>query len=264
MLEHTDDIVSGIKLIMKYLDLKKCYIGIENNKPDAIAKMRDAVKDIPGAEVTELRSTYPQGAERVLIHETAGKTLNAGELPASVGCILSNVTTILKIGEYFRTGMPMISRTVTVAGDAITKPENVNTLIGTKYYDLAEFCGGYKAEPKKIIAGGPMMGKAQSSDGGVVVKNTGSVLFFDEKQAEISDPTACINCGRCVEVCPGRVMPSKLADYAEHGNEEAFLAHHGMECCECGCCSYICPAKRPLTQMIKSMRKMVLASRKKK
>lgn len=246
MLEHTDNIVSGIKLIMKYLDLKKCYIGIENNKPDAIAKMRDAVKDIPGAEVTELRSTYPQGAERVLIHETAGKTLNAGELPASVGCILSNVTTILKIGEYFRTGMPMISRTVTVAGDAIAKPENVDTLIGTKYYDLAEFCGGYKTEPKKIIAGGPMMGKAQSSDGGVVVKNTGSVLFFDEKQAAISEPTACINCGRCHRACPIGLMPKEYAKAFKAGDAQRLKDLKIMECMTCGSCSYVCPAKKPL------------------
>ena len=263
MLEHTDDIVSGIKLIMKYLDLKKCYIGIENNKPDAIAKMRDAVKDIPGAEVTELRSTYPQGAERVLIHETAGKTLNAGELPASVGCILSNVTTILKIGEYFRTGMPMISRTVTVAGDAIAKPANVNTLIGTKYYDLAEFCGGYKAEPKKIIAGGPMMGKAMFSLDVPAVKGLSALLCMTHDEVQDWKPSACIRCGRCVDVCPGRIVPSDLAKYAEHGNIDAFLKHDGMECCECGCCSYVCPAKRHLTQTIAGTRKNILASKKK-
>ena len=156
---------------MKYLGLTKCYVGIENNKPDAIAKMREALKDISQAEVVELRSTYPQGAEQSpRSTKRPGKTLKAGQLPASVGCILSNVTTIMTLGEYFRTGMPLVKRTVTVAGDAIVSPSNVVAPVGTKYYDLAEFCGGYKSAPKKIIAGGPMMGKAQNSDGGVLVK----------------------------------------------------------------------------------------------
>ena len=158
MLERTEDIVSGIELTMKYLGLKKCYVGIESNKPDAIEKLGNALKNVKGAEITELRSTYPQGAERVLIHETAGKTLKAGQLPASVGCILSNVTTIMALGEYFRTGMPLVKRTVTVAGNAVATPSNIVVPIGTKYYDLANACGGYKVSPKKIIAGGPMMG----------------------------------------------------------------------------------------------------------
>ncbi len=246
MLEHTDDIISGIRLTMKYLGLTKCYVGIENNKPDAIAKMREALKDISQAEVVELRSTYPQGAERVLIHETAGKTLKAGQLPASVGCILSNVTTIMTLGEYFRTGMPLVKRTVTVAGDAITSPSNVVAPVGTKYYDLAEFCGGYKSAPKKIIAGGPMMGKAQNSDGGVLVKNTGAVLFFDEKQAKMSEPTPCINCGRCYRGCPVGLMPKEFAKAFEAGDLERLKNLKIMECMSCGSCSYVCPAKKPL------------------
>lgn len=246
MLEHTDDIISGIRLTMKYLGLTKCYVGIENNKPDAIAKMREALKDISQAEVVELRSTYPQGAERVLIHETAGKTLKAGQLPASVGCILSNVTTIMTLGEYFRTGMPLVKRTVTVAGDAIVSPSNVVAPVGTKYYDLAEFCGGYKSAPKKIIAGGPMMGKAQNSDGGVLVKNTGAVLFFDEKQAKMSEPTPCINCGRCYRGCPVGLMPKEFAKAFEAGDLERLKNLKIMECMSCGSCSYVCPAKKPL------------------
>lgn len=246
MLEHTDDIISGIRLTMKYLGLTKCYVGIENNKPDAIAKMREALKDISQAEVVELRSTYPQGAERVLIHETAGKTLKAGQLPASVGCILSNVTTIMTLGEYFRTGMPLVKRTVTIAGDAITSPSNVVAPVGTKYYDLAEFCGGYKSAPKKIIAGGPMMGKAQNSDGGVLVKNTGAVLFFDEKQAKMSEPTPCINCGRCYRGCPVGLMPKEFAKAFEAGDLERLKNLKIMECMSCGSCSYVCPAKKPL------------------
>lgn len=246
MLERTDDIVSGIKLIMKYLDISTCYIGIENNKPDAILKIKKAVADLPGVKVTELRSTYPQGAERVLIHETAGKTLHAGELPASVGCILSNVTTIMVIGEYFRTGMPLVKRNLTVAGDAVTNPGNIIAPIGTKYYDLIEFCGGYKSEPKKIIAGGPMMGRAQANDGSVVVKNTGAALFFDEKQAAASRPTNCINCGRCHRACPIGLMPKEYAKAYKKGDAQRLKDLKIMECMNCGSCSYVCPAKLSL------------------
>jgi electron transport complex protein RnfC len=182
----------------------------------------------------------------VLIHETAGKTLNAGELPSSVGCILSNVTTILKIGEYFRTGMPLVSRTLTVAGDAVNNPGNVTVPIGTKYYDLVEFCGGYRETPRKIIAGGPMMGKAQNSDGSVVVKNTGAVLFFDEKQAAETEPTPCINCGRCHRACPIGLMPKEYAKAFKVGDAQRLKDLKVMECMTCGSCSYVCPAKKPL------------------
>ncbi len=246
MLEHTEDIISGIQLTMKYLGLTKCYVGIENNKPDAIEKIRSGLKDVSGAEVVELRSTYPQGAERVLIHETAGKTLKAGQLPASVGCILSNITTIMFVGRYFRTGMPVVERTVTVAGNAIANPANVVVPVGTKYYDLAEFCGGYTTPPKKIIAGGPMMGKAQNSDGSVVVKNTGAVLFFDENQARLSEPTPCINCGRCYRGCPVGLMPKEFAKAYEAKDAKRLSDLKIMECMSCGSCSYVCPAKKPL------------------
>ncbi|MCR4600958.1 MAG: electron transport complex subunit RsxC [Clostridia bacterium] len=248
MLEHADDIVSGIKLIMHFLNLSHCYIGIENNKPDAIARLRDEISSsgLANTEVKELRSTYPQGAERVIVHEVAGKTLNAGELPASVGCIVSNVTSIMKIGEYFRTGMPMISRLVTIAGDCITNPGNVEVPIGAKYYDIVEFCGGYKSTPKKIIAGGPMMGKAQNNDGGTVVKNTGAVLFFSEAQAEAFDPTPCINCGKCHRACPVGLMPKEYAKAYKTNDVERLKNLKVMECMGCGSCSYVCPARKPL------------------
>lgn len=246
MLERTDDIIYGLQLIIKYLGISHVYIGIENNKADAIAKIREAAKDIPEIEVKELRSTYPQGAERVLIWETAGKTLNAGQLPASVGCILSNITTIMVIGQYFRTGIPMVSRNVTIAGNAVTRPGNYIIPIGTKYYDIIEFTGGYKSEPRKIIAGGPMMGKAQSSDGSVTVKNTGSVLFFDENMAWDNDETNCINCGRCHRACPISLMPKEYAKCYEAGNAQRLKDLKVMECMSCGSCSYVCPARKPL------------------
>ena len=246
MLERTDDIVHGLELIIRWLGISHVYIGIENNKPDAIAKMKEATASIPEIEIKELQSTYPQGAERVLIYETAGKTLKAGQLPASVGCILSNVTTVMVVGAYFRTGIPMVDRNVTIAGDAVTRPGNYRIPLGTKYYDIIEFTGGYKAEPRKIIAGGPMMGKAQSGDGGVTVKNTGSVLFFDEKQANDMEPTACINCGRCHRACPLGLMPKEYLKAYEAGDAQRLKDIQVMECMNCGSCSYVCPARKPL------------------
>ncbi|MDD6254833.1 MAG: electron transport complex subunit RsxC [Eubacteriales bacterium] len=246
MLERTDDIVNGIKLIIRYLGISHMYIAIENNKPDAIAKIREAVSGIPECQVHELKSTYPQGAERVLIHEVTGKTLNAGELPASVGCILSNVTTVMVIGSYFRTGMPMVSRNVTIAGNAVTNPGNYIIPIGTRYCDIIDFAGGYKNQPRKIIAGGPMMGKAQSSDGSVTVKNTGAVLFFDETQSWDIDPTPCINCGRCHRACPFGLMPKEYAKAYKNGDAQRLKDIKVMECMNCGSCSFVCPARKPL------------------
>lgn len=246
MLERTDDIIYGLQMIIKYLGISKVIVGIEGNKPDAIAKIREEAKDIPEIQVLELRSTYPQGAERVLVYESTGKTLKAGALPASVGCILSNITTIMVIGQYLRTGIPMVSRNVTIAGNAVTRPGNYIIPIGTKYYDIIEFTGGYKNEPRKIIAGGPMMGKAQSSDGSVTVKNTGSVLFFDKAQANDLEPTACINCGRCHKACPLDLMPKEYAKDYKTGNVQRLKDLKVTECMNCGSCSYVCPAHKPL------------------
>ena len=246
MVEHTDDIISGIKLIIKYLDISHFFVAIEGNKPDAIAAIREAAADIPQVTVKELRSTYPQGAERVLVHEVTGKTLNAGALPASVGCILSNVTTVMVIGQYFRTGIPMVSRNVTIAGSAVKNPGNYIIPLGSKYCDIIEFTGGYKNPPRKIIAGGPMMGKAQSSDGSVTVKNTGSVLFFDKENSWDIDPTACINCGRCHRACPFGLMPMEYAKAYKAGNAQRLKDLKVMECMNCGSCSYVCPARKPL------------------
>ena len=156
-----------------------------------------------------------------------------------------------------------MNRIVTITGDAIKEPQNFIVRIGTNYQELLEEAGGFKEEPAKIISGGPMMGFALWGTEVPTTKTASALLCLTHDEVSESEPTACINCGRCVEVCPGRVVPSRLADYAEHHNEEMFQKHNGMECCECGCCSYVCPAKRQLTQNIKSMRKILLAKRKK-
>jgi electron transport complex protein RnfC len=191
-------------------------------------------------------------------------------LPADVGCIVHNVDTVYSIYEAVREGKPLIDRLVTVTGDAIENPVNILTKVGTDYQELIDAAGGYKKNadgedilPAKIIAGGPMMGKAIYTTNLPVTKGSSAILCMTVDEVAEYEPSACIRCGRCVSVCPGRVMPNKLATLAEHGDMDEFLANNGMECCECGCCSYVCPAKRHLTQTIAGTRKLALANRKK-
>lgn len=248
MVEEGQDVIDGMQLIMKYLGLEKGIIGIEENKPDAIENMNRLIKqnNIDNIEVCNLQSRYPKGAERVLVYETTGKVMNAGVLPASLGIILSNVTTIAVIGQYFRTGMPLVRRRITVDGDAVTNPQNVFVPIGTQIADVMEYCGGYKTEPKKIVMGGPMMGRATHSDESVTMKNTGSLLAFGKETAEVKEETACINCGRCLNACPFKLMPVIFAEAYARKDVERLNAFNIMQCMECGSCSYICPARRPL------------------
>ncbi|MDO4337923.1 MAG: electron transport complex subunit RsxC [Eubacteriales bacterium] len=264
MLEEPQKIVDGLKVMLTLFDNAKGYICVEDNKPDCIAKLQDLVKDIPRIEVKELMTKYPQGGERTLIYATTGREINSSMLPADVGCVVDNVDTVVAIYNAVLLGRPVMDRIVTVTGDAIKAPKNFSVLTGTNMEELIEAAGGLKDSTAKVISGGPMMGFAMYDLKVPCIKTTSAFLCLEHDAVSEAKQTACINCGRCVSVCPGHVLPARLATFAEHGNMEAFQKFDGMECCECGCCSYVCPAKRPLTQSIKSMRKMVLASRKKK
>ena len=177
--------------------------------------------------------------------------------------MVDNVDTVVAVYKAVVLGEPLMHRTVTVTGDAIRDPQNFCVCTGTNYAELIDEAGGFVTEPQKVVSGGPMMGFALYDLNIPVTKTSSAVLCMKEDIVSSSEPTACINCGRCVDVCPGRVLPAKLAVFAEHHDEENFLKYNGLECCECGCCSYICPARRSLTQAIKSMRKIALAHRKK-
>ncbi len=253
MLEETDDLIAGAQLLMQYIGLDQGYIAIEENKPDAIAHLDEvlAAKGIDNIKTFKLQARYPKGAERVLIYEITGQTMNAGELPADKGVILSNVTTIAFVGQYFRTGMPLIQKRMTVDGDAVAQPKNVMAPIGTLVQDVIAFCGGYRQEPRKILMGGPMMGRAIFSDAMPIVKNNNAILAFSKEQAEIEQETACINCGRCHRACPFKLIPTALADAYERRDAQALSDLKVMQCMECGSCSYICPARRPLSFMNK-------------
>lgn len=266
MLEYTDQIVGGLKVMLKLFDNAKGVICIEDNKPDAIAKMQEAVKNEDRMEVLPLKTKYPQGGERTLIYAATGRKIYSAKLPADAGCIVDNVSTVIAIYRAVCRQTPLIQGVLTLTGDAFNTPVNVEVRLGCNHADLVPEGDGFKTEPVKIISGGPMMGFPLYELHIPCTKTTSAFLFLEHDAVAEAQKiqTACINCGRCVSVCPGHVLPARLATLAERGDMAGFEALDGMECCECGCCSYICPAKRPLTQSIKSMRKMVLASRKKK
>lgn len=263
MIEVPNKIVTGLQIVINLFDKAKGIIAIEDNKPDAIAKLTELTKDIDNITVRPVKTKYPQGAERQLIYANTGRQINSSMLPADVGCIVHNIDTIVAIYNTLIEGRPLYERIVTVTGDAVNDTANFRVRLGTNARELIDAVGGFNIEdPGKIISGGPMMGKAMFSLDVPIVKGSSALLCFREDEVSEVEPSNCIRCGRCVEVCPGRVMPNKLADIASHGDLEEFVKCDGMECCECGCCSYVCPAKRHLTQIIAGTRKQVLANRK--
>lgn len=250
MLENAPYIIEGILAVMKYLTISKAYIGVEENKPDAISRLNEVIKEKGHADdikVEVLRARYPQGAERVMVYEITGKTLKAGELPAQLGIVLSNVTTIAFIGQYLKTGRPLTTKRITVDGNAVAEPKNIIVPIGARIADVAAACGGYKAEPKKIIMGGPMMGRAVYSDAFPIVKNNNAILIFDGPQTLIPEETGCIKCGICTRACPFNLLPVSMVAAYEQKNIDKLNQLQVMQCMECGSCSYACPAKRPLS-----------------
>ncbi len=264
MLENTEDLVSGMRVVLSMFPNAKGVFGVEDNKKDCIEKLKEAIKDEPRMEVKALQTKYPQGAERQLIYALTKRAINSSMLPADAGCIVDNVETLIGIHNAVINGRPLTERIVTVSGDDVQKPGNFKVLLGTNHRELIEAAGGFLQEPEKLISGGPMMGFAMITLDAPVTKTSSAILAFKEDIVAKSLETACINCGRCVEVCPSRIVPSRLADFAERFDEEAFTAQNGLECVECGSCSYVCPAKRSLKQAIGSMRKIALANRKKK
>lgn len=258
MMAHAGDIVEGTRNTLKYLSIKRGIIAIECNKPDAIALFKDLTKDIPEIDVFELRLVYPQGAERVIIYETTGRHLIAGKLPADIGVIVSNVNSILKLQQYLDTGMPLVSKSLTVDGNLIARPQNVEVPIGTKIQEVIDFCGGTTGEPKKILFGGPMMGRAMPSADLAILKGNNAILVFDEAFSTINPETACINCGRCVRGCPMNLMPTVLAKAWDRKDLETLKDYEALSCMECGCCSYSCPARIQLSYKIKLAKAMVM------
>ena len=264
MLENPEELVGGMQIVLKLFDNAKGIFGVEDNKPDCIAKLKELTKDNPRMEVLALKTKYPQGGERQLIYATTGRAINSSMLPADAGCIVDNVETLVAINRAVKEGKPVMDRIFTVTGDAVANPGNFEYCIGMSYAEILEEAGGFKEDPEKMISGGPMMGFAVFSLEIPTTKTSSSLLCFKKDDVSASEVTACINCGRCVSVCPEQIVPSRLAKMSQFHDSESFERWNGMECIECGSCSYICPAKRPLAQYIKTMKKQILAERRKK
>lgn len=255
-LENGKNVLEGIYKVKEILEVQRVLIAVEDNKPDVIQKLSEIADDpkrdpLDQVRVLPLKSRYPQGAEKVLVQACTGRKVPAGKLPADVGCLVMNIGSLSFLASYMRTGMPLTLKRVTLDGSAIAHPQNVIVPVGTPIKDVVAFCGGYKAEPKKLIMGGPMMGVAITSDELPILKQNNAILAFDEREAALRQPTACIRCGRCVAACPMQLMPTKLEQAAERKDVEALQSLHVMTCMECGCCSFSCPAGRRLVQAIR-------------
>lgn len=255
-LENGKNVLEGIYKVKEILEVQRVLIAVEDNKPDVIQRLSEIANDpqrdpLDQVRVLPLKSRYPQGAEKVLVQACTGRKVPEGKLPADVGCLVMNIGSISFLASYMRTGMPLTLKRVTLDGSAIAHPQNVIVPVGTPIKDVVAFCGGYKAEPKKLIMGGPMMGVAITSDELPILKQNNAILAFDEREAALRQPTACIRCGRCVAACPMELMPTKLEQAAERKDVEALQSLHVMTCMECGCCSFSCPAGRRLVQAIR-------------
>ncbi len=252
MIDKTDSVKAGAEILSKFCNFEEIVFGVESNKPGAIAKLKECFADIKTVRVESLPSTYPQGAEKILIYNTTGKIVPEGGLPADVGVVVMNVTSLAFLGEYFNTGMPLVEKTVTVDGSAISSPMNVTAPVGTAISELIAFVGAECDVAGKILLGGPMMGVAVWTDSHPVLKTTNAVTILTKEDAAPKKQTACIHCGRCVSACPMGLQPTYYARALGISDKREMCERLedgkiGL-CIECGSCSYVCPAKRPLVE----------------
>ena len=264
LLEEPERLVLGLKIILSLFEKAKGVIAIEDNKPAAIARLNDLVKNEKRISVKVMQTKYPQGAERQIINVVTGRKINSSMLPSDAGCIVDNVDTVISVCLAVAESTPLIRRIITVTGDAVQEPQNFIVKTGTSYSELADAAGGFTVQPKKMISGGPMMGTAMYHIDVPVTKNTSALLAFAEDEIGETPASPCIRCGRCVSVCPSRLVPQKMMEAALRFENDNFVGLDGMECYECGSCSYVCPASRRLTQAFKQTRRSVMESRKKK
>ena len=264
MVEEPEKLITGMKIILQLFPKAKGLLGIEDNKSDVIESLSKLCEKEPRIEVVPLMTKYPQGGERQLIKACTGREINSKKLPADAGCIVDNVATINAIYTAVVEGKPVMDRIFTITGDAIMEPRNFRICIGTSYKEILDAAEGYVREPQKLISGGPMMGFALMDINVPTTKTSGALVAMSEDDVSRFETTACINCGRCVEACPENLVPSRLSKFSEHGESELFEKWYGLECIECGSCSFVCPARQPLAQSIKTMKKMVLAAKRKK
>lgn len=246
MLENSDDVLNGIRLVKDMLDIKYAKIAVEANKPQAIEKFTEMAENDDTIDIVTLPSAYPQGAEKVIIYNSTGRIVHEGELPSDVGVIVLNVSTVAFISRYIRTGVPLITRRITVDGDAVKLPQNVCAVIGTPIIDVLKFCNTKTDSVRKVISGGMMMGMCIPDMNMPVTKTTNALLAF--KTFDDRKPSACIRCGRCVNVCPLGLMPAEIDKAYKIRNIDDLKALKVTLCMNCGSCTYVCPANRKLAE----------------
>ena len=250
MLTRGQDMANALKALKRWLNIDRVIIGIENNKKEAIAAMKQLAETLDEVklEVKTLPAVYPQGGEKVLVYHTTGRKIPAGKLPIDAGCVVINCTTLAALGTYLATGMPLVEKCVTVDGGAVKEPQNVIAPIGTTLQELFDFCGGLTEHPSKILYGGPMMGITVPNAEVPVIKNTNAVLALTAKETWLPETSACIRCGSCTNTCPFGLDPAEMSRAYDKKDVDALRALHADVCMECGCCGFVCPANRPLVQ----------------
>ncbi len=254
-MENTEDVMQGIYLVKKVLGFQKVYIAVEKNKPLAIEKFLQMAGEKYDADdsvkVVRLSSKYPQGAEKVLIYNVTGRRLPIGKLPADVGCVVMNVTSIATLMRFIRTGMPLVSKRLTIDGSAVKEPKNVIVPIGASVADVIDFAGGFSEDPEKLLYGGPMMGICISDINMPVLKQNNAIIAMGKAEAAINEPLPCIHCGRCAAACPMNLTPARVDTAMKSADVNVLRALNPQYCIECGSCAYSCSSKRPLTQQMK-------------
>lgn len=251
MMEHAEEIVIGVTILMKALKIQRAIIGIENNKPDAIELMQKTVSRQMGIEVQPLKLKYPQGGEKQLIDACIGRQVPSGALPIEVGAVVQNVATVYAVYQAVQKNRPLIDRVITVTGKSVNKPGNFQVRFGTPLNDVIAMAGGIPENTGKIIAGGPMMGRAMSSTDMPANKRISGVLIMQESESTRPEPQNCIRCAKCVSVCPMGLEPYLLARMAGKNMWNEVEKHNVMDCIECGCCLFTCPSNRPLLDYIR-------------
>ncbi|MDO4732478.1 MAG: electron transport complex subunit RsxC [Bacillota bacterium] len=255
MVEYTKHLFLAIETVMQYLELDQAFIGVERNKPEAIALLRKRETD--KIKVKVLPTRYPQGGEKVMIYEITGQVIQEGKLPGDYGVLVMNVSSLAFLGQFLETGMPLVNKWLTVAGSAIAIPKNVLVPLGTIYRDIIDFCGGYSTEPGEIFMGGPMMGISVFNDNFPVLKNNNAIIALAKEDVYTPKESPCINCGKCIQACPLRLMPCLFDRAGQVGDVETLRTLKINLCMECGCCAYVCPADRQLVLANKLGKKLL-------
>ncbi len=263
MLEHGQELVEGVKLLMEACGAKTAIIGIEANKPDAIAAITDLTRELDNISVVSVPVRYPQGGERQLIKTLTGKEVPVGGLPLDLGIVVSNVATAVAVQQAVNLGRPLLDRVVTVSGRGVAEPKNVRVRLGTPIAELIDFCGGLTADAVKVVNGGPMMGKAVADLNSPVTKGTSGILAFTVKEAREYEESTCIRCASCVDACPQKLLPNYLALYSRKAKLDLAEQLHLFNCIECGCCSYVCPSRIPIVKYIQTAKNRIKRRRRK-